>query len=153
MCSLPFILTAPELHWHIDNNIRPPLITPAPTNRTSDLIAFICEGRYDGWPDAIYTVHPDGSHLRQIRARPYQSYSQMTWSPDGAWLLFVASNHFLTMLPDEKYEVYRIRFDGLDSRRLTYNRIIEVAPFLVARWAIHHILSRNNHSHRFPRWR
>ena len=71
---------------------------------------------------------PNGSHLNQIRARPYESYRYLNWSPDGTWLAFVATNHYLTMLPEEKYEIYRVRFDGLDSRRLTYNRIIEVAP-------------------------
>lgn len=128
MCSLPFILNAPELHWHIHNNIRQPLITPAPASKTSDLIAFICKWRRDSRLGAIYTIRPDGSDLRKIRARPYEEYSQFSWSPDGAWLVFVATNHFLTMLPEERYEIYRVRFDGLDSRRVTYNRLIELAP-------------------------
>ena len=131
MCSLPFVLTSPELHWHIDHNIKPPNITPVPASKESDLIAFICKWYGRNQPGAVYVIHPNGSHLRQIRARPHQSYAHLSWSPDGLWVAVVASNHAFGLFPNENHEIYRIRFDGLDSRRLTYNRLREFAP----RWS------------------
>ena len=130
ICSLPFVLTSPELQWHIDHNIRPPIITPAPTSKESDLIGFTCTRNEGSHPGAIYIIHPDGRHLRQIHARPYARYADLSWSPDGMWVAVVIS-FVHGFLPNEKYEIYRIRFDGLDSRRLTYNHFREFGP----RWS------------------
>lgn len=149
ICSLPFILTSPELQWHLDHNVKLPVITPAPASKESDLIAFICEQNYGNLPAGVYVVQPDGSHLKQIHARPHESYENLSWSPDGIWVAVVAgSNSLLAMLPDEKFEILRVRFDGLDSRRLTYNRSQEIDPLwsnvgrsvsFITRGAIHRI--------------
>ncbi|MCY4019083.1 MAG: hypothetical protein OXG39_06715 [Chloroflexi bacterium] len=130
ICSLPFVLTSPELQWHIDHNIRPPIITPAPASKESDLIAFICTRNHGSHPGAIYIIHPDGRQVRQIHARSYARYADLSWSPDGMWVAVVIS-YVYGFLPNEKYEIYRIRFDGLDSRRLTYNHFREFGP----RWS------------------
>ena len=162
VCGLPFFLTSPEIQWHIDHNIRPPIITPVPASKESDLIAFICRWYGRNQPGAVYVIHPNGSHLRQIRARPHQSYAHLSWSPDGNWVTVVASNHSFGHLPNENHEIYRIRFDGLDSRRLTYNRLREFAPHwsndgrsisFITRGAIHtisdggHEISRSYNSY------
>ncbi|MCY4070963.1 MAG: hypothetical protein OXG60_06670 [Chloroflexi bacterium] len=132
LCSLPFILTSPELQWHLDHNVRPPVITPAPASKESDLIAFICEQNDGNQPAGVYVVEPDGSHLKQIHARPHESYEYLSWSRDGIWVAVVAGSHsLLAMLPDEKFEIFRVRFDGLDTRRLTYNHSQEIDP----RWS------------------
>ncbi|MCY4019082.1 MAG: hypothetical protein OXG39_06710 [Chloroflexi bacterium] len=148
LCLVPLVLTSPELHWHIDNYVQPPIIAPAPASKESDLIAFICKWYGRNQPGAVYVIHPNGSHLRQIRARPHQSYAHLSWSPDGIWVTVVASNHAFGHLPNESFEIYRIRFDGLDSTRLTYNRLREFAPHwsndgrsisFISRGAIHRI--------------
>ena len=132
ICSLPFVLTSPELQWHIDHNIKQPVITPAPAIKESDLIAFTCEQNGGNLPAGVYVIPPDGSHWRQIRARPHERYEYLSWSPDGIWVAVVArSTSLLAVLPDEKYEIFRVRFDGLDSRRLTYNHLQEFDP----RWS------------------
>lgn len=131
LCSLPYIVTSPELHWQIDSSFRQSIITPEPADSRSDLIAFICD-LPKSWDEAIYTIQADGSNLRQIHARPSESYRWLSWSPDGNWLATVASNHSTLTTPTGSfYELYRIRFDGLDSRRLTYNRFKEFNP----RWS------------------
>jgi len=130
ICLAPLILTSPELNWHIDNNIKQYAhIYTIPVNKESDIIAFICEdSRYRS---SIYTVHPDGSHLRRIRDHPFESHTDITWAPDGIWMAMVVKNHAYIIWEDPKYEIYRIRFDGLDSKRLTYNHYREFSP----RWS------------------
>ncbi len=127
ICSLPFLLTSPELQWHIDHNVKLSVITPVPASKESELIAFICKRRDGIQPGGVYVVHPDGSHLRQARAHPNERYKYLNWSPDGRWMAMVISN-VANLLPNEKYEIYRIRFDGLDSSRLTYNHFREYHP-------------------------
>ena len=131
ICVVPLVLTSPELHWHIDNYVQPPIIAPAPASKESDLIAFICRRVGEKPPGAVYVIYPDGSQLKQIHARPYTSFADLSWSPDGNWLAVLAENHFLSPFPNERFEIFRIRFDGLDYKRLTYNRFREIAP----RWS------------------
>ncbi|MCY4070979.1 MAG: hypothetical protein OXG60_06750 [Chloroflexi bacterium] len=131
LCSLPIVLTLPELQWHIDHNVRPPIIAPAPASKESDLIAFICGGIYKNPRSAVYVIHSDGSQLRQIHARPRMSFANLSWSPDGYWMAVLAERDFFVLPSNEKFEIFRIRFDGLDYKRLTYNRFREIAP----RWS------------------
>lgn len=129
LCSVPLILTSPELHWHIDSNIWLNIITPEPAIKESDVIAFICHSLNGGSDGAIYTIRPDGSHLKQIWARPHEAYNWISWSPDGKWLATVSRHHSaLYMYMEPIRELYRVRFDGFESRRLTYNRYMEFAP-------------------------
>ncbi len=129
ICSVPVVLTSPELQWHINHNIRrPPVITPAPASKTSEMIAFTC-GKYGDFPrNSLYTVYSDGSHLRRVRQHPFRSYEDISWSPDGIWIAMVVENLDYNLWRSSKYEIYRVRFDGLDSLRLTYNDRRESFP-------------------------
>ncbi len=130
LCLVPLVLTSPELHWHIDNYVQPPIIAPAPASKESDMIAFIC-AKYGELPrNRLFILYSDGSGLRQLNQHHFKSYGRISWSPDGMWVAVVIS-YVYGLLPNEKYEIYRIRFDGLDSRRLTYNHFREFGP----RWS------------------
>lgn len=127
ICLIPLILTSPELNWHIDNNIKQyARIYTIPVNKESDIIAFICE--HSRYRSSVYTVRPDGSHLRRIRDHPFESHTDLTWAPDGIWMAMVVKNHAYIIWEDPKYEIYRMRFDGLDAKRLTYNHYREISP-------------------------
>ena len=131
LCSLPIILTSSEMHWLIDHNIRHFNITAEPARKESDIIAFICKYIGESKDHAIYTIRPDGSQLRQILTQPRRHYRELSWSPDGIWLAMVVSYIDMPVGRLEKDEIFRVRFDGLDPRRLTYNRSEEFAP----RWS------------------
>jgi len=115
------------------NDIRqfPHIFIPA--EKQSDLIAFVCGG---GATD-LYTIRPDGSHLRLIHDGFYKTHFQPKWSPDGNWIALGMKNEgYWTFSRHWSYEshtseIYVIRFDGLLSRRLTYNRVDEKHP----RWS------------------
>ncbi len=117
---------------------------PVPAERQSDLIAFACDSSRrvyaigaNLYGTDLYTVKPDGSRLRLIKSANAKIYSQLNWSPDGNWIALQAKDqgywdwdnfwYYETRMP----EIYVIRFDGLLSRRLTYNRVDEKHP----RWS------------------
>ena len=127
ICIAPFVLTSPELHRHIDHNIMPPVITPAPASKESEMIAFTCKESGVFHRNRLYIVNSDGSHLRLIGDHPLKRYMNISWSPDGVWILALVENHAFSLWIHPKYEIYRLRFDGLDSRRLTYNYYDETA--------------------------
>ena len=122
---VPLILTSPELIWILDKNTRQFNLIPMPANKESDTIAFICSDYYS----SLYTVYPDGSHLRKIRNNPMEMLYELSWAPDGYWLAAIVQNHVYIIWEEPKNEIYRIRFDGLDSKRLTYNHYREVSPY------------------------
>ena len=128
ICGVPTILNLPEVHWNYDNNIKPPIITPAPADKASDMIAFICakDGEYPR--NRLYTIYPDGSRLRPIAQHPYKRYSGIKWSPDGIWIAMKVERTGQNLWVYNAKEIYRVRFDGLDFRRLTYNNYAEFFP-------------------------
>ncbi len=91
--------------------------TSNPERKDSDYIAFSCGER-------TYTLKPDGSALRQI----HEGYAKsLDWSPDGIWLALPAWN----IGGWRKTELFNVRFDGSDTRRLTFNYARES----VLRWS------------------
>ena len=83
---------------------------PAP--KESDLIAFTCG--HD-----VYTVQPDGRNLRRIRQGSFGGYSRgLNWSPDGVWLALTLTEQ----LTWHKPSIYKLRFDGSLSKRLSFDR-------------------------------
>lgn len=116
------------MHWLIDHSIGHFNITPEPASRASDIIAFVCEDIGESRDDAIYTIRPDGSDLSQILTQPRQAYSRISWSPNGIWLLMVVSYLNMPVDSDDKDEIFRVRFDGLAPKRLTYNRVNDRTP-------------------------
>lgn len=168
ICSVPLALTSPELHWHIDHNIRPPIITPASVDIESDMIAFTCRKYDEERSNSLFIINPDGSHFRQLQLHHFKRFGHISWSPDGIWLLLGAENLVFNLWGSSKYEIHRVRFDGMDSRRLTYNHSKEVLPHwsddgssisFISHKSIHQIsvngdeISRYDNPHILPHYR
>lgn len=62
----------------------------------------------------IYRVNPDGSGLRDLTGEISSRIPR--WSPDGEWISFSQK----TGSGDEDYDLFLMRPDGSDKRRLTY---------------------------------
>lgn len=101
---------------------------------TGDRISFTShrDGDYE-----IYTVHPDGSALTRLTHRPGND-AHSTWSPDGQWLAFMSStggfNDEAALHPHNPQpygDLYVMRADGSDVRRLTDNQFEEGTPVWV----------------------
>jgi Tol biopolymer transport system component len=71
---------------------------------------------------AVFTIAADGSGLRRITPAGMYAFDP-TWSPDGATIAFVNTvmvvNANRTTVTDMRNDVYTIRADGTDMRRLT----------------------------------
>ena len=96
-----------------------------------DVISFTSnrDGDYE-----IYTVHPDGSGLKRLTNIPGND-AHNTWSPDGEWIAYTSGTHGFrdeSVLhpynPQPYGEIYVMRADGSDQRRLTNNQYEEGAP-------------------------
>jgi len=121
LCLVPLVLTSPELHWHIDNYVQPPIIAPAPASKESDMIAFTC-AKYGELPrNRLFILYSDGSGLRQLNQHHFKSYGRISWSPDGTRFVLTAKNIAFNLWGTANNEIYRVRFDGLEFRRLTYD--------------------------------
>jgi len=103
--------------------------------KTSEHIAFVCLVNADwSWRrNRLYTIQPDGSRLRDITIDDTKVHYNLDWSPDGEWLAFTLNYRNYAALMDEwsldDYdEIHRIRYDGTESRRLTYSDSYESAP-------------------------
>ena len=62
----------------------------------------------------IYTIRPDGRHLRQLTSTAADE-EHPDWSPDARRIAFTSDR----AEPDEQYDVYTIRRDGSQPTRLT----------------------------------
>ena len=159
---VPGLYHAPAVQRVIDG-IKYFTHIPVPADKQSDLIAFACNslrrvyglGVYLYGTD-LYTVKPDGSGLRLIKSAYAKIYSQVNWSPDGNWIALEAKDQRDWDLDNFWYyethasEINVIRFDGLLSRRLTYNRVDERYP----RWSSdgRSIFFTYEHGHRTSVW-
>ena len=73
-----------------------------------------------GLPKGIFTINPDGSDCRQIRA----SGESPKWSPDGRWIAFVEPTQDNGWL----HSVFVMRSDGQNTRRLTFHHDVTATP-------------------------
>ncbi len=93
-----------------------------PTDKETDMLAFACE---HPWGNSnLYTIYPDGSHLRLIKKSNFEHYRSLIWSPDGIWIALEIKNAgYRSVEGLWNSGVYstinRIRFDGAVSRRFT----------------------------------
>jgi anti-sigma factor RsiW len=90
------------------------------------LIAIVRDAG-DGSGEAIYTVGPDGmSDPALLFADPgLVHYEQLTWSPDGRRLAFVASPADSV---DGSTEIFTIDADGSNLVRITQNEVDDDSP-------------------------
>jgi len=95
-----------------------------------DLIAFI---RRTGADFEVFTIHPDGTGLRQL-TKTHGNDAHLAWSPDGERLLFCSSRMgfkdevVLIGAPQPYGEVFVMRYDGTQVEQLTDNQWEEGGP-------------------------
>ena len=111
---------------------------PVRIPKISELIAFVCGGNTDRYnrifSNRLYTITPDGSHLRDISIDESMIHYDLDWSPDGEWLAISLQYDKIASFMDEwnmaafYHEIHRLRYDGTEARRLTYNDSDEKKP-------------------------
>jgi TolB protein len=96
-----------------------------------DRIAFTSHrnGDYE-----IYTIKPDGTDLRRLTNSPGND-AHCSWSPDGQWIAFASARGGFKdeavlhpYNPQPYGDLYVMRADGSDVRRLTDNQYEEATP-------------------------
>ena len=77
------------------------------------------------WNREVYIMNADGSNPRQLTPSGGNSQGP-SFSPDGKWVVFTA--YFDNYGDDHGCEIYIIRLDGTDLRRLTNNDYCDYQP-------------------------
>jgi len=77
------------------------------------------------WNREVYIMNSDGSNVRQLTPTGGNSQGP-SFSPDGKWVAFTA--YFDNYGDDHGCEIYIIRLDGTDLRRLTNNDYCDYQP-------------------------
>lgn len=77
------------------------------------------------WNRELYIMNADGSNVRQLTPTGGNSQGP-SFSPDGKWVVFTA--YFDNYGDDHGCEIYIIRIDGTDLRRLTTNDYCDYQP-------------------------
>lgn len=77
------------------------------------------------WQRAIYIMEADGSNARQISPAGGNAQGP-SFSPDGKWIAFSA--YYDNKGDDHGCEIYVMRIDGTDLRRLTANDYCDYQP-------------------------
>ena len=83
----------------------------------------------DAWHRELYIMNADGSNAHQLTPTGGNSQGP-SFSPDGKWVAFTA--YFDNYGDDNGCEIYIIRVDGTDLRRLTNNDYCDYQP----RWGL-----------------
>ncbi len=76
------------------------------------------------WERELFAMNPDGSALRQISPAGGNSQGP-SFSPDGQWVAFTA---YFDRYEVHGCEIYIVRVDGTDLRRLTDNEYCDYQP-------------------------
>jgi TolB protein len=79
----------------------------------------------EAWHREVYIMNADGSNARQLTPTGGNSQGP-SFSPDGKWVTFTA--YFDNYGDDHGCEIYIIRTDGTDLRRLTENDYCDYQP-------------------------
>jgi TolB protein len=77
------------------------------------------------WHREVYLMNADGSNARQI-SPPGGNAQGPSFSPDGKWVAFTA--YYDRYGDDHGCEIYVVRIDGTDLRRLTNNDYCDYQP-------------------------
>jgi Tol biopolymer transport system component len=72
----------------------------------------------DIWQSQIYKMNVDGSGAVNLSNNPYDD-SAPVWSPDGRWIAYECMGDVYTPGAESMWEVFAMRSDGSDQRRLT----------------------------------
>lgn len=86
---------------------------------------FIVTYSGEAWNREVYIMNADGSNVRQLTPTGGNSQGPSI-SPDGKWVVFTA--YFDKYGDDHGCEIYVIRVDGTDLRRLTNNEYCDYQP-------------------------
>ena len=86
---------------------------------------FIVTYSGPAWNREVYIMNADGANARQLTPRGGNSQGA-SFSPDGKWVVFTA--YFDNYGDDHGCEIYIIRTDGTDLRRLTNNDYCDYQP-------------------------
>ena len=86
---------------------------------------FIVTYSGPAWNREVYIMNADGSNARQLTPSGGNSQGP-SFSPDGKWVAFTA--YFDNYGDDHGCEIYIIRIDGTDLRRLTNNDYCDYQP-------------------------
>jgi WD40 repeat protein len=78
--------------------------------------------------DAVFVIDADGQNLHQISA-PSLAARFAEWSPDGARIVFTSAN-------GEQQDIYTMRPDGSDVRRLTTDGLSTSATWMPDGWIL-----------------
>jgi TolB protein len=87
--------------------------------------AFIVTYSGEPWKREVYIMSADGSNVRQLTPSGGNSQGPSI-SPDGGWVVFTA--YFDHFGDDHGCEIYVIRVNGTDLRRLTNNSYCDYQP-------------------------
>jgi len=79
----------------------------------------------EAWHRELYIMNADGSNVRQLTPSGGNSQGP-SFSPDSKWVAFTA--YFDNYSDDNGCEIYIIRIDGTDLRRLTNNDYCDYQP-------------------------
>jgi TolB protein len=79
----------------------------------------------DAWQRELYIMSSDGSNARQLSPSGGNSQGP-SFSPDGSWVAFTA--YFDHFGDEHGCEIYIVRIDGTDLRRLTNNDYCDYQP-------------------------
>jgi Tol biopolymer transport system component len=77
------------------------------------------------WHREVYIMQADGSNTRQLTPSGGNSQGP-SFSPDGKWVVF--TGYFDNYGDDHGCEIYVIRTEGTDLRRLTNNDYCDYQP-------------------------
>jgi Tol biopolymer transport system component len=86
---------------------------------------FITTYSGESWRREVFIMNADGSGLRQVSPSGGNSQGP-SFSPDGGWLAFTA--YFDNFNDIHGCEIYIVRIDGTDLRRLTENQYCDYQP-------------------------